>query len=605
MSYGEFTGNAPLRTCAFWPVPPTARAARDLGAGLPPILVVSTTNDPATPYQAGVDLAKQLGGSLLTFEGTQHTVVFQGNPCVDDIAAKYLVDVTVPPPAPGADARHDRCLVTSLTVTVLIACWYPGSDSGRSRANMFAMWRGQADGCAARAVAGVGPDVPVAAAIPGGQTTPSVRAAAGVGQTAQPSSATSAPSPPPSAPWCPYPSTTRNPRGTSAIGGHPGARHRRPDRRADGQPRRSRARRPSTPSPGWARHWPTPTHPALRPGRLRPARRRPFDPAGALPHRRGVRRLPPRADGRLQPGRRRAHRADLPAGRAGLRRPDGRGLPGQRRHRVDRAATWTWCGRRWGRTRSTISASPTAPSSAPRTPNGIPTGCARWCSTAPSTQSGSGRREHPPDGGFPNGFRRLRRRLRAVAGCPLGTDPTQFVARYHQLVDPLVQQPGRTSDPRGLSYQDAITGTVNALYTPALLEVPDQRAARACSAAPTPATCCCWPTTTRAATTTGTTRTAGCVHRDPLRRLARTRPIPRCGPRPIGRPARRRRSCPTANSPDSRRATSAPCGRCRRRRRRTRDFAGARQGRRRVDDPRPGDAVSGRAWIWRGRWTPR
>ncbi len=56
-------------------------AARDLGvSGLPPILVVSTTNDPATPYQAGVDLAKQLGGALLTFDGTQHTVVFQGNP---------------------------------------------------------------------------------------------------------------------------------------------------------------------------------------------------------------------------------------------------------------------------------------------------------------------------------------------------------------------------------------------------------------------------------------------------------------------------------------------------------------------------------------------
>jgi predicted alpha/beta hydrolase family esterase len=66
--------------------------------GLPPILVVSTTNDPATPYKAGVDLAQQLGGTLVTFEGTQHTVVFQGNTCIDDIAARYLVDVTVPPP---------------------------------------------------------------------------------------------------------------------------------------------------------------------------------------------------------------------------------------------------------------------------------------------------------------------------------------------------------------------------------------------------------------------------------------------------------------------------------------------------------------------------
>ena len=98
MSYGEFTGHAPLGTCAFWPVPPTSTPHEIKVSGRPPILVVSTTNDPATPYQAGVDLARQLGGTLVTFEGTQHTVVFQGNTCIDDIAARYLVDVTVPPP---------------------------------------------------------------------------------------------------------------------------------------------------------------------------------------------------------------------------------------------------------------------------------------------------------------------------------------------------------------------------------------------------------------------------------------------------------------------------------------------------------------------------
>ena len=50
--------------------------------------MISTTNDPATPYQAGVDLARQLGGTLLTYEGTQHTVAFNGDACVDDIAAR-------------------------------------------------------------------------------------------------------------------------------------------------------------------------------------------------------------------------------------------------------------------------------------------------------------------------------------------------------------------------------------------------------------------------------------------------------------------------------------------------------------------------------------
>lgn len=97
MSYGEFTGHAPMPTCALWPVPPTSKPHKVSAPGLPPPLVVSTTHDPATPFQAGVDLAKQLGGALLTFEGTQHTVVFQGNKCVDDYSAAYLLDNTLPP----------------------------------------------------------------------------------------------------------------------------------------------------------------------------------------------------------------------------------------------------------------------------------------------------------------------------------------------------------------------------------------------------------------------------------------------------------------------------------------------------------------------------
>ena len=97
MSYGDFTGNAPLGTCAFWPVPPSSEPHELKVQGLPPTLVVSTTNDPATPYQAGVELAAQLGGALLTYQGTQHTVVFQGDACVDDYSTKYLGDVTTPP----------------------------------------------------------------------------------------------------------------------------------------------------------------------------------------------------------------------------------------------------------------------------------------------------------------------------------------------------------------------------------------------------------------------------------------------------------------------------------------------------------------------------
>jgi pimeloyl-ACP methyl ester carboxylesterase len=97
MSYGQFTGNAPLGTCAFWPVPPTSKPHSVAVPGLVPTVVVSTTHDPATPYKAGVDLAQQLRGSLLTFDGTQHTVVFQGDSCIDDYVTAYLIGGTTPP----------------------------------------------------------------------------------------------------------------------------------------------------------------------------------------------------------------------------------------------------------------------------------------------------------------------------------------------------------------------------------------------------------------------------------------------------------------------------------------------------------------------------
>lgn len=82
--------------CAMWPVEEDPIAAVT-APGAPPILVVSTTNDPATPYEAGVRTAERLAtGVLLTYEGDGHTVVGNGVACVDDIAAAYLVDLEVP-----------------------------------------------------------------------------------------------------------------------------------------------------------------------------------------------------------------------------------------------------------------------------------------------------------------------------------------------------------------------------------------------------------------------------------------------------------------------------------------------------------------------------
>ncbi|HEY8373175.1 MAG TPA: alpha/beta hydrolase, partial [Pseudonocardiaceae bacterium] len=85
-----------LDACAFWPVPPTSEPHELSVPGLPQVLVISTTGDPATPYQAGVDLARMLNARLLTYDGDQHTVALQGVPCVDEVVVDYLVDLTLP-----------------------------------------------------------------------------------------------------------------------------------------------------------------------------------------------------------------------------------------------------------------------------------------------------------------------------------------------------------------------------------------------------------------------------------------------------------------------------------------------------------------------------
>ena len=84
-------------TCAYWPVPATDKPHLPSVSGLAPVLVISTTNDPATPYQSGVNLANALHGGLLTFEGTQHTAFLQNNACVDKWASTYLTKLSLPP----------------------------------------------------------------------------------------------------------------------------------------------------------------------------------------------------------------------------------------------------------------------------------------------------------------------------------------------------------------------------------------------------------------------------------------------------------------------------------------------------------------------------
>lgn len=96
LAYGEFTGYAPRDICALWPVPATSVPHPVTGPGPGKVVVVSTTGDPATPYQAGVDLARQMGADLISFDGVQHTVVFNGDACVDTAVLNFFVNQASP-----------------------------------------------------------------------------------------------------------------------------------------------------------------------------------------------------------------------------------------------------------------------------------------------------------------------------------------------------------------------------------------------------------------------------------------------------------------------------------------------------------------------------
>jgi pimeloyl-ACP methyl ester carboxylesterase len=83
--------------CENWPYPATGVREPIAAAGAAPIVVVGTTNDPATPYEWSVSLANQLeSGVLITRVGEGHTGYNKGNACVDAAVEAYLLQGTVP-----------------------------------------------------------------------------------------------------------------------------------------------------------------------------------------------------------------------------------------------------------------------------------------------------------------------------------------------------------------------------------------------------------------------------------------------------------------------------------------------------------------------------
>jgi pimeloyl-ACP methyl ester carboxylesterase len=82
--------------CAVWPVPATGHPHAIHAPGSPPILVIGSTGDPATPYSEAVSLAHQLDhGVLLTRVGEGHTG-YEFSACVRAATDLYLTDLAVP-----------------------------------------------------------------------------------------------------------------------------------------------------------------------------------------------------------------------------------------------------------------------------------------------------------------------------------------------------------------------------------------------------------------------------------------------------------------------------------------------------------------------------
>jgi pimeloyl-ACP methyl ester carboxylesterase len=81
--------------CVHWPAEPDPYPTGPAD-GAPPIVVVGTTGDPATPYESTQRLADMLGvGVVVTYDGEGHTA-YPESDCVAGNVNAYLVDLDVP-----------------------------------------------------------------------------------------------------------------------------------------------------------------------------------------------------------------------------------------------------------------------------------------------------------------------------------------------------------------------------------------------------------------------------------------------------------------------------------------------------------------------------
>lgn len=98
---GEYLawGNLPCAAWSHGTVPPVLPTTP-----LPPMLVVATTHDPATPLAWGEVLTEQLGSAVLLIrDGDGHTAYREGSACIDEAVDAFILDGALP--EPGTECR--------------------------------------------------------------------------------------------------------------------------------------------------------------------------------------------------------------------------------------------------------------------------------------------------------------------------------------------------------------------------------------------------------------------------------------------------------------------------------------------------------------------
>ncbi|MGI5283154.1 alpha/beta hydrolase [Nonomuraea polychroma] len=105
MTWSNAWYNAP---CAFWPVAGGKPVDVQGSAKLPPILMLQSRGDAATPYEGALRMrARFPTARMVVDKGGNHGASLAGNQCVDRHLAAYLTDGSLPPRDAVCDARPE------------------------------------------------------------------------------------------------------------------------------------------------------------------------------------------------------------------------------------------------------------------------------------------------------------------------------------------------------------------------------------------------------------------------------------------------------------------------------------------------------------------